>query len=500
MNTTAKLCGQILGPVAFTLVLIFVRPEGLTDEARAVLASTVWIGIWWVMEAVPIAATALLPIVLFPLTGALSVQATAAQYGHRYIFLYIGGFLLAIGIEKWNLHKRIALHIIAAIGSSVTRILLGFMIATAALSMWISNTATAVMMLPIGMAIVAQLRDNPETDQNENTIFGKALMLSIAYSASIGGMATLIGTPPNLVLAGVVQELYAIEITFSQWIRLGLPISLGLLGICWLYLTRVAFTFEQTEFPGGVAEIRRQLHSMQAMTRPERRLLVVFVLTAVAWISRSLVQKQFGLLPNVDDTIIAMIAGLSLFLIPSGTQRGNVTQDETAEPLLQWEDTSHLPWGIILLFGGGMALAEGFKSSDLALWVGSQATLLDGLALLLIVGILIAAVNFLTEVTSNLATTSMLLPILASMAGSIDVHPLLLMVGATVAASCAFMLPVATPPNAVVFGSKYLRIPDMVRVGIWMNVISILILTMCVYFLLPLLWGLEIERFPDSWR
>ena len=375
-------------------------------------------------------------------------------------------------------------------------IILGFMLATAGLSMWISNTATSVMMLPIGMAIVAQLRNNPKTDVNENEIFGKALMLSIAYSASIGGMATLVGTPPNIVLAGVVQETYGVEIGFAQWMVFGLPISLLLLGLCWLYLTRVAFTFKQKEFPGGRDEIGKQLNALGTMSFEERILLGVFSMTAMAWIGRSFVQKQFGLFPRLDDTIIAMIAGLSLFLLPSGQRKeGNATAS-----LLDWEDTKNLPWGIILLFGGGMALAEGFKSSGLAEWVGSQTSLLQNVSLLVLVLVLVASVNFLTEITSNLATTSMLLPILAAMSLAIDVHPFLMMIAATLAASCAFMLPVATPPNAVVFGAGYLRIPDMVRAGIWMNLISILLLTLFVYFLLPVLWNVEVQQFPAEWK
>lgn len=497
MNLPYKFLPRIAGPIVFLLILIFVHPSGLSSEGCAVLAVTAWMAIWWVTESIPIAATALLPIVLFPMTGALDLKTTTAQYGHKYIFLYIGGFLLAIGIEKWGLHKRIALNIIRLIGANVTSIILGFMVATASLSMWISNTATTVMMLPIGMAIVAQLRDNPDTDQSENKIFGKALMLSIAYSASIGGMATLIGTPPNLVLAGVVEETFGVRIAFGQWIMFGLPISIILLAVCWIYLTRFAFTFKQKSFPGGREEIRRQVAMLNGMSREEKTLLTVFVLTALAWISRSFVQGMFSeehWIQRLDDTIIAMVGGLVLFLFPGRGENGD------RKALLEWGDTKKLPWGIVLLFGGGMALAAAFKSSELAEWIGSQAILLKAVPLLLLVLILIAAVNFLTEITSNIATTSMVLPILASMALAMDVHPFLLMVGATVAASCAFMLPVATPPNAVVFGSGYLHIPDMVRAGIWMNLISILVLTFFVYLLLPLLWGLSIGEFPAAWK
>ena len=479
MQLTKQKIGLLLGPIMFFVILQFFHPKGLNTQANAILASAIWIAIWWITEALPIAVTALLPIVLFPLSGGLALSETTSSYGHKFIFLFIGGFILAIGIEKWNLHKRIALNIIRIVGTNIVQIILGFMIATAFLSMWISNTATAVMILPVGMAIVAQLRDNPDTIEDENLIFGKALMLAIAYSASIGGMATLIGTPPNLVLAGVVKETYNIEITFSQWFSFGFPISIVFLFLCWLYLTKFAFKFKQKTFPGGRAEINRQIKDLGKITFEEKTVLVVFVLTAFAWITRSFLLKSF--IPAIDDTIIAIIFAILLFILPSSKKN---------EKLLNWEDTLKLPWGILLLFGGGMALASGFDSSGLANWIGSQMTSLSSVPLIVLLLILIGAVNFLTEITSNLATTAMLLPVLVSLASAIGVHPYFLLVGATVAASCAFMLPVATPPNAVVFGSGYLKIDDMVKKGIWMNIISIILLTLTVYFILPLVWDL----------
>ena len=482
-----KRIGLLLGPILFVLTLLFAKPEGLEPAGIAVLASTLWIATWWITEALPIEVTSFLPIILFPLTGALDLSTTTASYGHKYIFLYLGGFIIAIAIERWGLHKRIALNIINLIGTNINKMILGFMVATAFMSMWISNTATSVMMLPIGMAIVAQLKDNPSTKEDENLMFGKALMLAIAYSASIGGIATLIGTPPNLVLAGVVEEIYNIEITFTQWFMFGLPIALVLLFICWQYLTRIAFNFKEKEFPGGKAEIQKLLNNLGKISYEEKVVLVVFIITALAWISRSFLLQKF--LPAIDDSIIAMAAGVVIFMIP--TRKGD-------RKLLTWNEAIKLPWGILFLFGGGMALAAGFKSSGLALWIGSQMTLLQGVNVILLILLLIAAVNFLTEITSNLATTAMLLPILAPMAMNIDVHPYLLLVAATVAASCAFMLPVATPPNAVVFGSGYLRIPDMVKTGFWLNLISIFLLTLFVYFLLPILWNFDLSQFPDS--
>ena len=474
-----KNIGLVSGPLSFILVILFFHPEGLTLQANAIIASTVWIAIWWITEAIPISVTALLPIILFPLTGGLELSETTASYGHKYVFLYLGGFIIAIAMQKWNLHKRIALNIISFIGTNVIKIILGFMVATAFLSMWISNTATAVMMLPIAMAIVDQLKDNPDTIENENKIFGKALMLGIAYSASIGGISTLIGTPPNLILAGVVEETFGYEITFSTWFKFGFPISLILLFLCWKYLTGIAFKFEQKSFPGGIKEIKKQLQKIGTISYEEKLVALIFTLTAIAWVTRDILKL---IIPVIDDTIIVMISALIIFLLPTNDKKRR---------LINWEEASKLPWGILLLFGGGMALASGFKESGLALWIGTQMTLLDGINLFLLVFVLIASVNFLTEITSNLATTAMLLPILYPMAMTIDVHPFILMVSAAVAASCAFMLPVATPPNAVVFGSGYLRIPDMVRVGIWMNVLSIILLSVFVYYVLPYLWEFD---------
>jgi sodium-dependent dicarboxylate transporter 2/3/5 len=302
-------------------------------------------------------------------------------------------------------------------------------------------------------------------------------MLAIAYSASIGGMATQIGTPPNLVFAGIIKETYGIEITFYQWLVFGLPISIFLLGICWLYLTKIAFKFKEQTLPGGRQEIETQLNLLGKMSYEEKLILSVFVLTALAWIIRPFVLSIY--FPAVDDTIIAIISAIILFILPSKASK---------ERLLNWEDIVKLPWGILLLFGGGMALAIGFETSGLANWIGLQLTSLGSIHLFLILLILISVVNFLTEITSNLATTAMLLPVLVSLASAVNIHPYYLLVGATLAASCAFMLPVATPPNAVVFGSKLLSIEDMVKKGLWMNLISIISLALIVYFILPLLW------------
>ena len=484
-----KKIGLILGPLTFFVFLIFGQFEGLSNSGQSVLASTLWIAIWWVTEAIPIAATALLPIILFPLSQGMELPTTTESYGHKYVFLYLGGFLIAIGIEKWNLHKRIAINIISFIGTDVRKVILGFMIATAFLSMWISNTATSVMMLPIGVAIIKQLKDNPASLENENIIFGKALMLGIAYSASIGGIATLIGTPPNLVMAGVISEIYNYEITFFKWFIFGFPISIILLFFCWYFITRVAYVFNQREFPGGRSEVNRLKNDLGPISYEEKIIAIIFALAGFCWITRSFLLQS--ILPVLDDTIIAISFGLILFVIPSKAKTNT---------LLNWKDTIQLPWGVIILFGGGMAIAKAFEISGLAIWLGELMTTLNALPFFILIIFLIAAVNFLTEITSNLATTAMILPVLASLAFEIGVHPFGIMIGAAVAASCAFMLPVATPPNAIVFGSGYLKIPDMVSRGIVLNIFSIILIAVMVYFILPLLWDINLNNFPDQFN
>ena len=484
---TSKNFGLILGPLMFFIILLFFHPSGLNDQSNAVLAATVWIAIWWIFEALPIAVTALLPIVLFPIAGGMDLAQTTASYGHKLIFLIMGGFIIAIAIEKWNLHKRIALKIIYFIGTDVRKIILGFMVATAFLSMWISNTATAVMMLPIGVVIIKQLKDNPNTDENENNIFGKALMLAIAYSASIGGIATLIGTPPNLVMAGIVSQVYGYEISFLEWIVFGLPVSMLLLAICWVYLTRYAFTFKQDKFPDGREEILRLKNELGVISYEQKIVGLVFISVGFCWITRSfLLQKIF---PALDDAIIAIIFAMILFIINAKSKN---------KKILEWKEAVKMPWGILLLFGGGMSLAKAFDVSGLAIWIGNQITAFGNFDLFLFLILLVTAINFLTEVTSNVATTAMLLPVIAPIALELDIHPFILMTAAAVSASCAFMLPVATPPNAIVFGSGYLRIPDMVKKGFLLNIISILIIVLMVYYLLPIVWEIDKDIFPKE--
>ncbi|SEI89828.1 solute carrier family 13 (sodium-dependent dicarboxylate transporter), member 2/3/5 [Cyclobacterium xiamenense] len=483
-----KKIGLILGPIAFLGTYFFASPEGLSESGTSLLAITFWIAIWWITEAIPIAATALLPLVIFPLTGVMGIKATSIPYSDPMVLLYMGGFMIAVSIEKWNLHKRIALQIISFLGTDLKKIILGFMVATAFLSMWISNTATSLMMLPIAIAVVMQVSQSNEAVQQT---LGQSLMLGIAYSASIGGLATIIGTPTNVILVGVVKSTYGIEISFGEWMLIGFPIALGLLLICWYYLVNWAFHFPKTlKLRGGKEEIKRQLTELGPISRQEKRVLWVFIAVSFSWISRSFLLQQF--VPALTDTIIALTGVLLLFVIPAGNDK--------KEQLLDWKVAEKIPWGILILFGGGLALAEGFQETGLANWIGEQFIQLQNFPFWLFLLLIIAAVNFLTEITSNVATASMLLPILAAVALAMGVHPYGLMIGATMAASCAFMLPVATPPNAVVFGSGYLTIPVMMRTGFFLNLLSIAFILMLILFYLPWIWNFNMLVFPEGWK
>lgn len=488
----AQKIGLIAGPALFLLILLFFSPEDLSKEGIAILASTSWIAVWWMTEAIPIPATSLLPIILFPLTGGLDIDTTTSSYGSDTIFLFMGGFMIALAMEKWNLHRRIALTIISVIGTNTERIILGFMVSTGFLSMWISNTATAMMMVPIGLAIIYQISDALEDDQSidtskENFGFGKAMMLSIAYSASLGGIATLIGTPPNAALAGVIKEMYGIELSFASWMLFGVPIAWGFTFIVWFYLVKIAYPLKVKQLPGGQSVIKEEKKKLGLPSFEEKAVFVVFILTAFAWITRSFILTAIN--PNISDAIIAMTAAIILFIIPAKNNKGDF--------LLDWQTAVKLPWGILLLFGGGLAIASGFTASGLSDWIGGQLNALQGINIFIVLLLVAALVIFLTEITSNTATANMMYPIMAALAVALGIHPYAVMIVAAVAASCAFMLPVATPPNAVVFGSGYLRIPDMAKAGFALNISGILLVTLAVYYLLPLVWGIDLTTIPD---
>lgn len=487
MNHQLPRMGLLLGPTAFLLIYFFVSSPGLNPQALAMLALAVWMAIWWITEAIPIAATAFLPLIFMPMLGILPIASVSANYMHPTVMLYMGGFLLATGIEKWNLHRRIALNIINLLGTDLRRIVLGFILATGILSMWISNSATSLMMLPIGLAVVNQFKDQlGSSNSGIADKLGKNIMLGIAYGASIGGVATLIGTPTNTILAAVVSDLYGYTIGFNEWMLFGFPLAAVLLLICWFYLVNSANPLPKNfSLNDGKNIVYKQLAALGKISSEEKTVMIVFGLVCFSWITRSFFLEKF--LPGIDDTIIVLTGVVLLFVLPSSTKNVRI---------LDWNTAEKIPWGILILFGGGLALAGGFKETGLAEWIGTRFTLIEGISFFVLLLIIIASVNFLTEVTSNVATASMLLPILASVALKLDLHPFGLMVGATLAASCAFMLPVATPPNAVVFGSGYLEMKDMVSAGFWLNVISIILVTLMVYFVLPVMWGIDLQHNP----
>ena len=469
---TRRLVGLFLGPALFLLTLLLPQPEGMSPAAQHVAAVTLLMATWWITEAIPIAATALLPIVFFPLLGVMSTAKTTTAYANHLIYLFLGGFLIAMAMQKWNLHRRIALHTIRVVGFSPSRTVLGFMLATAFLSMWISNTATAMMMLPIGLAVIASRAENEAPDST----FAVSLMLGIAYAASIGGVATLIGTPPNAILAGVLEKTTGRTIGFAEWMGFGLPLSLLMLAIAWVYLTRRSHLSRGEGNTSTRELLRRQLAELGAMGREEKWILAVFIGVAVSWILRGLLDVSW--LKGVGDATIAMAGASLLFLIPSDWRRGRF--------LLDWESAVKLPWEIIILFGGGFTLASGFAESGLTAWVVSQLGLLQDTPPWLLIGAVTLLVIFLTEVTSNTATATIVLPVMGALAGAMGMGAAELMIPAAIAASYAFMLPVATPPNAIVFSSGQLTIPQMARAGLWMNLIASVVITVFVLLFYPL--------------
>jgi sodium-dependent dicarboxylate transporter 2/3/5 len=476
-----RLTGLFLGPALFFLVLFLPLPAGMAPEGLRVAAITVLMAVWWITEAIPIPATALLPIVLFPVLGVLSGSDVTRAYGNHLIYLFLGGFLIAVTMEKWNLHHRIALHTIRMVGVTPRRIVLGFMLATAFLSMWISNTAATMMMVTIAMALLREV-EHEISHQPGQFLFGTALMLGIGYAASIGGVATLIGTPPNAIFAGVIEKTYDVNISFISWMGFALPLSLVMLAITWFYLTRIMFRSEVASLPGGRQLIHRQLKQLGPMSRQEKYVAAVFCAVASLWVLRGLYQPAG--FEMVKDSTIAIAGAVLLFLIPVNLRKG--------EFLLDWKTAVTIPWDIIVLFGGGFALAQGFNESGLTRWLAEQLSVLQGVDMVLVIAAVVLLVIFLTEVTSNTATASLLLPVMGALATAIDVHPFGLMAAAVVAASFAFMLPVATPPNAIVFGSRYVTIPQMVSAGVWLNLLGAILITGFVYLVLPFAWGIDL--------
>ncbi len=496
--------GLLLGFPLFLSILLLPIPEGMTTEAHKTLAITILMAFWWITEALPIAATALLPLILFPLLKVDTAQSIASQYGDRNIFLFMGGFFLASAIEKWGLHKRIALRTITILGTSPGKIIFGMMAATAFLSMWISNTATTLMMLPIAIA-VAKHAESLKNDLDKNNMaissFGTALLFGIGYAANIGGIGTLIGTPPNIIFASQAQKLFpnAPEISFLQWFVVGFPLVIIFLPLTWFYLTRIAHPVKFKSLPGGKAIIRKKLKELGLMNRGEIYVLIVFIFTALGWIFRKNITIGLLTIPGwsnllsiqeiVHDSTVAIAAAILLFIIPVNFRKG--------EFLLDWKSAVKIPWGILLLFGGGLALAHEFQVTGLAHWIGANMKILEAVPIIIAVVVVVFTIDFLTEITSNTATASIFLPILAATSIGLEVHPYLLMIAGTIAASLAFMLPVATPPNAVIFSSGYLKLPQMAKTGFGMNILGMIITTIIVYLLAVPVFRITLTKLPE---
>jgi sodium-dependent dicarboxylate transporter 2/3/5 len=433
--------------------------------------------IWWATEAVPIAVTALMPIVVFPVLGIASIQDTVPPYANKVIFLFLGGFIVAYAMQRWNLHRRIALTVLQHVGGNGRSLIGGFMLASAVISMWVMNTSTTMMMLPIAVSIIGVIHNSVDhLDDRGKEHFQYALLLGIAYAATIGGMATLVGTAPNALLAAFMQESYGTEIDFASWMLVGLPLSALMLPLAWLTLTRVVFKVDFRTSGEGKATLRRLKEELGPITAPERRVAVVFVLMAVAWVSRPMLITIPGL-SGLDDSVIAIAGAVALFIVPSG--------DKSDPLLLRWNYAERLPWGVLLLFGGGLTLASSVSRTGLAEWLGGTLQAVGTLPLPVIVIIAAAMIIFLTELTSNTATTATFLPVVGAIAIESGFDPIVLTVPVTFAASCAFMLPVATPPNAIVFGSGMLTIPKMAKAGIALNFVGIVVVSLIALYLGP---------------
>jgi sodium-dependent dicarboxylate transporter 2/3/5 len=454
--------GLFLGVLVFAVMLVGAPPEGMPLPAWRTAAVGTLMAIWWVTEAIPIPATALIPVALFPILGILDVEKSTAPYANSIIGLFLGGFLLAQSMQQWALHRRLALGVLTLVGSRPDRLVGGFMVATAFLSAWISNTATAVMMLPIGLSVVRLVSEADSAQGKLAENFRISLMLGIAYACSIGGLATLIGSPPNALFAGIMAEQYDIEIGFGAYMLVGVPVVLIGLPLTWLVLTRWIYRTSRTDIPGAAERIQREWSELGPMSRGEKTVGVVFGATALAWIFRPLIEP---FVPGLSDTGIAIMAAMILFVTPVNLRR--------REFALSWEAARELPWEILVLFGGGLSLASAITTTKLSGWIGTNLTVLEGLPIAVAVLVVTATIIFLTELTSNTATAAAFIPIVAALAVAVGAPPVLLATPAALAASCAFMLPVATPPNAVVFSGGYVTVPQMAKAGLVLNVLFV---------------------------
>ncbi|SOC44734.1 sodium-dependent dicarboxylate transporter 2/3/5 [Salinicoccus kekensis] len=483
-----QMIGLILGPLLFILTLLFLDTEGLDQSGVFVVASALWIATWWMTEAIPIPATSLLPLFLFPMGGVMDSGTVSGAYGADIIFLFLGGFLLAVAMEKWNLHTRVALTIIRAIGTTSATIMLGFMIATALLSMFVSNTAAVMIMIPIGLAIIKEAHAlTTEEHGGDVTKFEKQLVLGIGYAGTIGGLGTLIGTPPLIILAGQMNELFGYDMSFAQYMLIGVPTVIILLAIAWVYMTYFAFKHDLKELPGGKKIINQEYEALGKTTKEEKWVLAIFLFAASMWILRGFVFEHFTFLEMLTDGSIAMIAAVLLFLIPTKRKDGRI---------LDWSVSKDLPWGVLLLFGGGLALAAAIVETGVDAWLGDLLANIEGMPIILMIAIVALMILFLTEFTSNTATATMILPVLAGLAMAVDVHPLALMLPAAMAANCAFMLPVGTPPNAIVFGTGKISIQEMAKAGFGLNIIALIIIVGFTYLALPVVYDINLNSFP----
>ena len=475
-----QIVGRILGPTIFVLMLVSDQWQtAMSVEAWRAAAIGLWMAVWWATEAVPVPVTALLPIVVFDPLGIASIRDAAAPYAHPTIYLFLGGFILALALERWNLHRRIALSILDKTGTDGRRLIGGFMLVCALLSMWMTNTSTTMMLLPIVLSIVAVIRDNvTDLSDKDRENFQIAMLLGLAYSASIGGLATLIGTPPNALLAGFMAENYELELSFARWMLVGVPVSAVMLPIAWFVLTRYLYPVNVPASQAVDDHLRKLREQLGPITTPERRVAIIFVTVVASWMFRKPVTEWLGI-SGVSDAGIVMTAALLLFLLPSGKK--------SSAQLMTWQDMARLPWGVLILFGGGLSLAMAVSDSGLALWLGQQLAPLNAWGTAVLVVASVALVIFLTELTSNLATTATLLPVMGAIAIQAGLPPMVLVVPVTIAASCAFMLPVATPPNAIVFSTGKLSIPQMVKAGIVLNIIGIIIVSLAALNLAPIL-------------
>jgi sodium-dependent dicarboxylate transporter 2/3/5 len=475
---TYQLVGRVMGPVIFLgMLLLGHEQDAMSVAAWRVAAAGLWMAVWWATEAVPVPVTALLPLIAFDPLGVSSIRDAAAPYAHPTIFLFLGGFTMALALERCGLHRRIALAVIDRVGTDGRQLVGGFMLVCAVLSMWMTNTSTTMMLLPIVLSVAAVISENvpdlsPETQRN----FKIAILLGLAYAASIGGLATLIGTPPNALLMGFMAENYGIEISFARWMLVGVPVSFVMLPLAWLLLTRVIFRFEVPATEAVKTHLHGLREQMGPMSSAERRVGAIFIVLILSWMFRKPVTNVLGI-TGVSDAGIVLAAVLVLFVLPSGDIRN--------PRLMTWDYATRLPWGVLILFGGGLSLAAAVSESGLALWLGEQLAPLNAWGIAALVVASVALVIFLTELTSNLATTATLLPVMGAIAVQAGVPPIMLTVPITIAASCAFMLPVATPPNAIVFSTGEISIPQMVRAGIALNLIGIAVISLIALFVAP---------------